>query len=128
MKQKLKKLKKARPIQSYLIAAARKIWLWSPERREAIANASLGPDLVECKKCKKLLPKFMARGKKKLFAVDHIDPVVLPSTGFLNWDEYYARLFVPANKLQILCHSCHEEKTEKENNERGNVRERKRSR
>lgn len=49
--------------------------------------------------------------------IDHISPVV-PVTGFDTWDGYIHRLFVGTDGLQILCKSCHENKSAIENKER----------
>ena len=46
--------------------------------------------------------------------VDHINPVVDPAKGFINWDIYIDRIFCEVNKLQVLCRSCHQEKTAEE--------------
>lgn len=50
--------------------------------------------------------------------VDHIHPVVDPDTGFVSWDELINRLFCEAENLQVLCHSCHSEKTKDERSRR----------
>ena len=47
-------------------------------------------------------------------AVDHIDPVVNPTTGFVSWDNLIERLFVEKDGLQLLCKACHDEKTSDE--------------
>ena len=54
--------------------------------------------------------------------VDHIHPVVDTMKGFTTWDEYIERMFVEAEGLQVLCKSCHKEKTATERKERKNVR------
>lgn len=122
--------KSKKPPHVYLISAARKVWYWSDQRKEAIARASVGPDLVRCTYCRKLLPKASQSvpGKKKkkcLYAVDHIDPIVRPgerspqlpiSTDCLSWDVWLARLMFGA--LQVLCLPCHQTKSNGENNER----------
>jgi hypothetical protein len=46
--------------------------------------------------------------------VDHINPVVDPAKGFINWDIYIDRIFCEVDKLQVLCRSCHKEKTAEE--------------
>lgn len=46
--------------------------------------------------------------------VDHIDPVISPSTGFVSWDVYIERLFCEKDNLQVLCTTCHKEKSKKE--------------
>lgn len=128
--------KAPKPLHVYLLSAARKVWYWSPQRREAIRLASVGPDLVRCTGCKKLFPKAPQpvpgkRKKKSLYAVDHVEPVVpvelsfpqIPSTtGSLSWDEYYQRLIFGAQ--QVLCLCCHKEKTNEENKERRKAKKR----
>ena len=46
--------------------------------------------------------------------VDHIQPVVDPKVGFVDWDTYISRLFSPKDNYQLLCHTCHKAKTNKE--------------
>lgn len=43
--------------------------------------------------------------------VDHIDPVIDPNTGFVSWDEVVSRMFCEKSGFQVLCKSCHVEKT-----------------
>jgi len=47
--------------------------------------------------------------------VDHIQPVVDPKTGFVNWDTFIDRLFCEKENLQVLCTTCHKLKTSEEN-------------
>lgn len=57
------------------------------------------------------------KGKKRRVnnaLVDHIQPVVDPSTGFTSWDDLIERLFCEEDGLQVLCHECHQRKTEDE--------------
>jgi len=51
-------------------------------------------------------------------AVDHIDPVVEPSTGFVDWNTYIERMFLEAEGYQVLCWQCHKDKTEAERKQR----------
>jgi len=46
--------------------------------------------------------------------VDHVNPVVDPTTGFVSWDVYIDRLFCEGGNLQVLCSTCHKKKTAKE--------------
>ena len=46
--------------------------------------------------------------------VDHIEPAVDPKEGFVSWDRFIDRLYVPAEGLQVLCKPCHKIKTAKE--------------
>ena len=50
--------------------------------------------------------------------VDHIDPVVEPATGFVNFDTLIHRLYCETDNLQVLCKPCHKEKTNRERKER----------
>lgn len=83
----------------YIKSHLRKIWRWSPQRRECL----------RAKKCCK------CRGGGKLYA-DHILPVVDPKTGFLDWNTYISRLF--DGTLQPLCEKCHKTKSKAEAKER----------
>lgn len=49
--------------------------------------------------------------------VDHIEPVVNPTTGFVSWDVYIDRMFCEKHNLQVLCTSCHKTKTKEEKDE-----------
>lgn len=53
----------------------------------------------------------------KEIEVDHIEPVV-PSTGFVSWDNVIERLFCEQENLQVLCTPCHKKKSKEENKER----------
>ncbi len=47
---------------------------------------------------------------KKDVCTDHIIPVV-GEEGFTTFDEYIERMFCDADGFQVLCSSCHDEKT-----------------
>lgn len=49
--------------------------------------------------------------------IDHIDSVV-PTTGFTDWNDVIERMFVEADKLQVLCKDCHDLKTQQEREQR----------
>lgn len=86
-------------LRSKLIPAIRKIWLYSPLRREALqkAKAEVG---YKCQLCGDLYDKLQ---------VDHIEPIV-PVTGWTNWDDYVSRTFCDISNLQAICKTCHESK------------------
>lgn len=46
--------------------------------------------------------------------VDHIEPVVNPAEGFVNWDTFISRLFCDKSNLQAICKPCHKAKTKQE--------------
>jgi 5-methylcytosine-specific restriction endonuclease McrA len=94
-------------------SAARRIWLWSPKRREAIANARVKKGVVQCAIC----PTQMKESTKPtLFSVDHKVPASETATNIKSWDDWFERLFeCPVSGLQVLCKKCHGEKTNREN-------------
>ena len=61
----------------------------------------------KCAKC-----GVMHRAKES--SVDHKDPVIDPKIGFQSWDIFVSRLFCSADKLQVLCSTCHDKKTAEE--------------
>ena len=74
-------------------------------RTEAMTNARVERGKYKCSQCQDLF------GPKEV-ALDHILPVVDPKVGFTTWDDYINRLFCPAEGFQVLCHGCHDVKTQ----------------
>lgn len=94
------KKKKVWTPDAYIKSHLRKIWRWSPQRRQCLKAK-------QCVQC--------GERKKKLYA-DHISPVVDTSLGFQTWDIYIQRLF--GGSLQPLCEFCHKAKSSGEAKER----------
>jgi hypothetical protein len=46
--------------------------------------------------------------------VDHIEPVISVDEGFVDWNQFVARLFCDKVNLQRICDDCHDAKTQKE--------------
>lgn len=89
-------------------SATRKLWLWSPQRREAKKAAKLSPGIYLCASCQRAT-------KDKDTEIDHVVPIG-PTPGSRNarnvtWDQWLARLFCPADGLRVLCRGCHDERT-----------------
>ena len=103
------KKKKVWTLDRYLIPAARKIWSYSPLKRQIKARARVsivkGIETYRCEICRKLTDKIQ---------VDHIEPIVSPERGFESWDIYFSRMFCDPSNLQNLCVTCHKLKTAKE--------------
>lgn len=53
--------------------------------------------------------------------VDHIESVIDPATGFVDWDTYIKRLYCKADNLQVLCKGCHSIKSAAERKARAKV-------
>lgn len=104
-------------IKSALRAATRR---W-PQKHQALKDACVGKKLNRA--TGKEIFHYKCAGCGKLFkgadvAVDHINPVVSPKTGFVSWDVYIERMFCEADGFQVLCHTCHGIKTQNEREER----------
>jgi 5-methylcytosine-specific restriction endonuclease McrA len=56
--------------------------------------------------------------KSTAISVDHVVPVIGVDEGFVNWDEFVARLFCGEDNLQVVCDTCHRAKTNSERNAR----------
>lgn len=83
-------------------------------------KARVARGLYKCAACNNSVPTTkVVKGKRinNVF-VDHIKPVVDPVKGFTTWDDFIERLFCEEDNLQLLCRSCHDNKTEKEKQER----------
>jgi 5-methylcytosine-specific restriction endonuclease McrA len=94
----------------YLVAAARRVWRWSPERRACLSSGERGVKANrerQCEKCLKWHPF-------KLVVADHIDPVGKQPTTWADYAVYYPRMFCPRSNLQRLCKECHGAKTKAE--------------
>ena len=79
--------------------------------------------VYKCAICKQhgpaTLPPLEGRQRKRNnAAVDHIDPVVKPEVGFVDWNTYIDRMFLEASGYQVLCYKCHAEKTAAERKRR----------
>ena len=100
-------------VTSILRSGSRK---WPPKyetlnkaKTEKKTNGATGR-LAQHFRCKKCKQEFTAKNVQ----VDHIKPVVDPSTGFTTWDDFIDRLYCESKNLQVLCVACHKAKTLKE--------------
>lgn len=91
---------------------------WGP-KNQCIREARVSRGLYKCDGCGKIVSATLPPppGKKrriKNIVADHIEPVVDPRVGFVDWNTYIARMFVEREGYQALCHDCHTKKSEKE--------------
>jgi hypothetical protein len=75
---------------------------------EAWAKARVSYGKYQCAECKGIF------GPKEVHK-DHIDPVIDPATGFIDWNTWMERLDGP---IQILCIPDHKAKSKRENAKR----------
>lgn len=97
----------------YIIAAARKTWRWSEERRQVKNRCRQGKDNYMCELCKAIVDRV---------DIDHIEPIGSQPVQWSEFGSWLERLFCPASNLQGLCKKCHASKTLKERKERSEKR------
>lgn len=106
----------SKAFKSWMISMLRKASYRWPARNQALKNSKIGCNQYVCATCKGIF----AYGKVKK---DHINPVVEVSRGFVSWDVYITRMFVPLAGWQILCEPCHSIKSMLEREERKKYKE-----
>lgn len=89
---------------------------WKPSE-VCIEKTRIARGIHQCPQCKKIY-------KRKEMKKDHIEPVI-PVSGFTTWDDIIRRMFVGEDGWQALCMYCHDEKTQKENEQRKALRKEK---
>jgi len=110
--------------KSLIISALREKSRWWKPKVKCIQKAKVMKGVYLCASCGKLVPSTIQgvykTGKKagkprkiKNILADHIDPVVDPNVGFVDWNTYIERMFVEEG-WQAICHKCHTEKTAEE--------------
>jgi hypothetical protein len=115
-------------LKKWLLPKLRNIARMWPEKNKARAKASRRVPIGKFKNGKtEYRTMFECAGCGECYvreetAADHIDPVVDPATGFIDWNTYINRLFCDVLNYQILCKSCHLSKSTVENEERREVK------
>jgi ribosomal protein L44E len=104
-------------LKSFITSVLRGGYRRFPPKYETLKEAYVGKKInkatkrlamhYKCAKCKKHYPA-------KEVNVDHINPVVCPKEGFIDWDTFINRLYCTKDNLQVLCSGCHDKKTAKE--------------
>lgn len=111
--------KKKRPkynLKSKLTSALRKVWYYSPVRREVVKRCKVDSSTSRCEKCRRLVDKVQ---------IDHIVPVAILTGWDNDWSGYINRLFCDVTGLQGLCEACHTKITKQQNIIRKNEKNRK---
>lgn len=102
-------MRKKRPpynLKSQVRSALRKVWQWSPHRRQALEKARVAYGRYQCAECKAV------KGPRDV-AVDHIDACGGFSDNLMDLGQFAHRLYF--NPLQVLCKEpCHKAKTKRE--------------
>jgi hypothetical protein len=102
-------MKKKAPItlKQFIINNLRKAsWKWGP-KNEAKKLAKVAYGKYKCADCQQI-------HRASDVKVDHINPVVDPVAGFIDWNTYIPRMFCDLTGYQVLCDTCHDAKTARE--------------
>lgn len=101
-------------LKSTIRSALRRVWLYSPMRREAMAKARVFRGVYFCSSCKKHV------GPKEI-DIDHIIPAT-PPEGIekpTDWGIFIERLlYCDPTNLVGVCKPCHKIKTREDRNAR----------
>ena len=94
---------------------------WKP-LSDTLKEAKVARGLYLCNVCKQEVPvSHVVNGKRrKNIMVDHVNPVVDPKTGFVDWNQFIENLFCETDNLQAICSDCHDVKTKTERASRPN--------
>lgn len=97
--------KKYSDFQTWLMKELRRAhYKWKP-KLQTKTNARVSRGKYKCAKCGELF------GPTQI-DIDHIEEVIDPVKGFVDWNEYIERLFSPLSNYQVLCKACHKAKTQ----------------
>lgn len=108
-KKKIKSTKDS-SFRSFLMSGLRRLSrFWQPAK-VCLGKARISRGVYQCNMCKTVV------GAKEI-KVDHIEPVI-PIEGFESWDIVIERLFCEEDGFQAICKTCHDSKTQIENNKR----------
>ena len=87
-------------LNSKIISALRRIWLYSPQRSDAKKRSKCGKDYA-CERCQQIFSSILIHHKtpcKPEYRIDKID-----------WNLFIDRLFCPSDELLCVCNRCHKE-------------------
>jgi hypothetical protein len=126
--------KKAGSFKEWVIWQLRRLSYRWPARSEAFRNAAASRADFERANGKGKVTKrvrnfywcALCEGvfTRKQVSADHIEPVIDPKKGFVDFNTYIVRLFCAASNFQIICDECHDGKTAKERKVRSRYKKR----
>lgn len=95
-------------LKNFVIQTLRRATYRWPYKNIARTNSRIERAFYECSSCKG------AFGPKDI-NLDHVQPVIDVERGFTDWNDFINRLFVKTEGFQVLCETCHTNKTNVEN-------------
>ena len=112
--------------KSFIVGGLRSISMRWPPKNKVYLSARRARGVYECNGYEReahevavsLPPKPGNKRRINNVLVDHIEPVVSPSIGWVDFNTFIARLFCEEDGYQVLCKECHDAKTKDEREER----------
>lgn len=107
--------------KGWIVSLLRRGTMRYPPRNDALRAAKVGKRLNP--KTGRMSEHYICSGcagefPGKEISMDHIDPIVDPNVGFIDWNTYMERMWVPVEKWQPLCKDCHDAKSKEERTQR----------
>ena len=105
--------------KSFIVSALRQATMkWGP-MQQCLKNAKPRRGVGVCDNCNtegpvSLDPEITDGKRIKNLIADHIEPIIDPATGFVDWNSWIERAFVELDGFQALCRKCHTKKTAEE--------------
>lgn len=111
--------------RSFIISRLRQKTRWWKPVWEIIRKARTRRGFYKCNVCKQEVPATIKgiykTGKKKgkpkkikNILADHIEPIIDPVVGFVDFNSFIERAFCEEDNLQAICYKCHTKKTNEE--------------
>ena len=105
--------------KSFIVSALRAAFTrWGP-KQQCVKNARIRRGVYKCEGCGEEGPATLPplegnKRRRKNIVADHIDPIVCPYDGFIDFNTWISRGFVELSGFQALCWQCHTDKTNEE--------------
>lgn len=105
--------------KSFIVSALRAAFTrWQP-KQQCVKNARIRRGVYRCEGCGEEGPATLPplegnKRRRKNIVADHIDPIVCPHNGFIDFNTWISRGFVELSGFQALCWQCHTDKTNEE--------------
>ena len=105
--------------KSFIVSALRAAFTRLGPKQQCVKNARIRRGVYKCEGCGEEGPATLPplegnKRRRKNIVADHIDPIVCPYNGFIDFNTWIARGFVELSGFQALCWQCHTDKTNEE--------------
>jgi len=91
-------------VKSFVTRELRRASIRWPEKSEALKLSRKERGKYQCDSCRELFDRTAVH-------LDHRDPVIDIKRGWTDFNDFINRLFISADKYDVLCIPCHNSKT-----------------